>query len=182
MLKYYHSGYSNNNCDNMGKYLKSLLIIFVLAFAAFSSVLGTKVLSEERITKDPTHQYSPAIYGDIVVYGYNLKTGQEFQITTNTAGQWDPAIYGDIVVWHDYRNTNSDIYGYNLKTGQEFQITTNTAGQYVPAIYCDRVVWYDDRNNNYDIYIAYLDVVCETAKKSLPMDWIMKKFGLGNRE
>ena len=193
MLKYYHSGYSNNNCDNMGKYLKSLLIIFVLAFAAFSSVLGTKVLSEERITKDPTHQYSPAIYGDIVVwhdyrntnsdiYGYNLKTKQEFQITTNTNYQYHPAIYGDIVVWDDYRNTNADIYGYNLKTGQEFQITTNTAGQYVPAIYCDRVVWYDDRNNNYDIYIAYLDVVCETAKKSLPMDWIMKKFGLGNRE
>ena len=68
MLKYYHSGYSNNNCDNMGKYLKSLLIIFVLAFAAFSSVLGTKVLSEERITTDTASQYNPAIYGDIVVW------------------------------------------------------------------------------------------------------------------
>ena len=135
----------------MKKYLKSLLIIFVLAFATVSAVMGTRVVSEERITKEPTHQYSPAIYGDIVV-------------------------------WHDYRNTNSDIYGYNLKTKQEFQITTNTAGQYVPAIYCDRVVWYDDRNNNYDIYIAYLDVVCETAKKSLPMDWFMKHFGLGNKD
>ncbi|MFA5559788.1 MAG: hypothetical protein WDA59_10150, partial [Methanofastidiosum sp.] len=95
----------------MEKYLKSLLIIFVLAFATFSSVLGTKVLSEERITTDPDRQEYPAIYGDIVVwqnnihgtsdiYGYNLKTGQEFQITDSGYAGY-PAIYGDIVVWQD---------------------------------------------------------------------------------
>ncbi len=99
---------------------------------------------------------SPAIYGDIVVwrdyrnvngdiYGYNLKTKQEFQITTDPAEQYDSVIYGDIVVWYDHRNGNTDIYGYNLKTKQEFQITTDPADQYNPAIYGDIVVWYDFR-------------------------------------
>lgn len=56
-FKYYHSGYLVTiKVDDMGKYLKSLLIIFVLAFAAFSSVLGTKVLSEERITTNTDKQ------------------------------------------------------------------------------------------------------------------------------
>ncbi|MFA7691114.1 MAG: hypothetical protein WCY18_08530, partial [Methanofastidiosum sp.] len=122
-------------------------------------------------------------FGDI--YGYNLKTGQGFQITDSGYAGY-PAIYGDIVVWEDYRNDdesgNSDIYGYNLKTGQEFPICKENRYQGSPAIYCDRVVWHDYRHGGGDIYIAYLDVVCETAKKSLPMDWIIKKFGLGKEK
>ena len=130
------------------KKIKILFVIVVLAFATFSTVLGTRVLSEERIT-------------------------------TDTKDQDDPAIYGDIVVWQDERNDFGDIWGYNLKTKEEFQITTDSNSQYYPAIYCDRVVWEDDRNDyQYDIYLAYLDVVCETAKKSLPIEQIMKILGL----
>jgi len=130
------------------KKIKILFVIVVLAFSTFSAVLGTRVLSEERIT-------------------------------TDEGGQDDPAIYGDIVVWSDYRNDNGDIWGYNLKTKEEFRITTDSNSQYDPAIYCDRVVWEDDRNDyQYDIYLAYLDVICETAKKSLPIEQIMKILGL----
>ena len=120
----------------MKKSLKVLLILVVLGFSTFSAVLGTKVLSEERITTDTSDQVHPAIYGDIVVwqdnrnqattgldiYGYNLKTKEELPICTFTANQDYPAIYGDIVVWQDNRNGNYDIYGYNLTTGESFQI------------------------------------------------------------
>ncbi|MFA5560026.1 MAG: cell surface protein, partial [Methanofastidiosum sp.] len=149
----------------MGKYLKSLLIIFVLAFATFSSVLGTKVLSEERITTDEKNQINPAIYGDIVVwqdgiegedntdiYGYNLNTGQGFPICKEGGDQTDPAIYGDIVVWEDKRDNNWDIYGYNLKTGQEFPICKEVGDQHSPAIYGDIVVWVNEGNEQWDIY------------------------------
>lgn len=65
---------------------------------------------EFQITTDESDQWSPAVYGDIIVwtdlrqgnldiYGYNLATQEEFQITTDANGQASPAIYGDIAVW-----------------------------------------------------------------------------------
>ncbi|MEN6379581.1 MAG: hypothetical protein ABFD15_08395 [Methanofastidiosum sp.] len=71
------------------KKFKILFVIVVLAFATFSTVLGTRVLSEERITTNTKDQDDPAIYGDIVVWsdyrgsnvdiwGYNLKTKEAF--------------------------------------------------------------------------------------------------------
>lgn len=48
------------------------------------------------------------------IYGYNLKTGKEFQITTDESNQLYPALYGDIAIWTDTRNGNQDIYGFNL--------------------------------------------------------------------
>jgi len=179
------------------KFLRVIFIVLVLGFATLSAAVGTQVLSEERITTETAAQVYPAIYGDIVVWmdarsgtnydiwGYNLKTKQEFQITTHTSYQYSPAIYGDIVVWEDNRNgaANYDIWGYNLKTKEEFQITTDTRDQGFPAIYCGRVVWQDYRNVNADIYLANLDVVCETTKhKSLPMAQILKILGLYPKE
>ena len=113
--------------------MKKILVIFMMSIfllSTISAIMGTQVLSEERLTTDSSGQYTPAIYGDIVVwtdyrnnnwdiYSYNLKTKQDFQITTDTSSQEYPAIYGDIVVWTDYRMGESDIYGYNLRTGQE---------------------------------------------------------------
>ena len=66
-----------------------------------------------------------AVYEDIVIwsdyrndnhdiYGYNVKTHQEFQITTDPYNQYNPAFYGDYVVWIDERNGNPDVYGFNL--------------------------------------------------------------------
>ncbi|NYT13694.1 MAG: hypothetical protein GKC01_04190 [Candidatus Methanofastidiosa archaeon] len=176
--------------------MKKILVLFMMAIfmlSTISAVMGTKVLSEERITTDTSEQYDPAIYGDIVVwydyrksnwdiYGYNLKTKEEFQITTNTSSQVYPAIYGDIVVWHDTRKGNADIYGYNLKTKEEFQITTDTSVQAYPAIYCDRVVWEDYRNVDSNIYLAYLDVVCRESKNSFPMQQFMKILGFGQKD
>ncbi len=115
------------------------------------------------------------------IYGYNLKTQQDFPICTAVNTQYFPAIYGDIVVWEDKRSGTTDIYGYNLKTKQEFPICTYTSAQSFPAIYCDRVVWEDSRNGNADIYLAYLDVVCRESK-SLPMQQFMKILGLGKEE
>ena len=166
------------------------------------NIYGYNLNTQERFqVSDSGNAMYPAIYGDIVVWtkvdnnenkadiwGYNLKTKERFQITeSNDAGV--PAIYGDIVVWIggiQFENTeNIDIFGYNLKTKERFQIT-KSGKAILPEIYCDRVVWLDYRDGNIygllDVYITYLDVVCGETKKSLPMNWIMKKFGLGNKE
>ncbi len=109
----------------MEKFLRVIFIVLVLGFATLSAAVGTQVLSEERITTETAAQVYPAIYGDIVVWedyrsgnvdiwGYNLKTKEEFQITTDTRDQGFPAIYCGRVVWQDYRNVNADIYLANL--------------------------------------------------------------------
>ena len=158
-----------------------------------------RTMAEEfQITTNTESQMKPAIYGDIVVwyddrnnswdiYGRNIRTmAEDFPICTFIdSTQSMQAIYGDIVVWQDARNhatTGVDIYGYNLKTKQEFPICTEEGDQEYSAIYCDRVVWEDDRNGIQDIYLAYIDVVCETAKKSLPMEGILKILGLWPKE
>lgn len=68
---------------------------------------------EFSITTDPSDQWDPAIYGDIVIwtdgrngswdiYGYNFSTQEEFEIRIDRfRQQWDPAIYGDVVVFAD---------------------------------------------------------------------------------
>ncbi|MBU7018941.1 MAG: hypothetical protein HXS44_15640 [Theionarchaea archaeon] len=107
-------------------------------------------------------QRYPAIHRDIVVwqdyrnenwdiYGYNLKTKEEFQIITDSEDQSKPAIYNKIVVW-----IHGGIYGYNLLTNELFLITASPVGQSAPAIYESIVVWQDYRNENYDIYGCYI--------------------------
>ena len=178
----------------MKKSLKVLLIIAVLAFATFSAVLGTKVLSEERITTNTYDEKYPAIYGDIVVwsdnrngnwdiYGYNLKTKEVFQITSDSSLQAYLAIYGDIVVCEHIGY--ADIWGYNLKTKDKFQITPiGVYGSY-PAIYCGQVVWMDFRNGEAEIYLGNLDVSCgtvEVTRVSIPIAQIAKILGLFPKE
>jgi beta propeller repeat protein len=179
--------------------MKKIFVLFVatiLLLTTLSAAMGIKGLSEKRLTTGAYYQGEPAIYGDIVVwtdyrngelnsdiYGMNIKTGQEFPICTAASYQVSPAIYGDIVVWQDYRSGNADIYGKNINTGgDEFPICTEDGAQYFPAIYGDVVVWQDQRSGNADIYLAYLDVVGETAKKSLPIAQIMKILGFWKEE
>jgi beta propeller repeat protein/parallel beta-helix repeat protein len=87
---------------------------------------------ETKITAYESIQFSPAIYGDRIiwvdyrnrnndVYMYNLSTHTETQITSNKSGQSSPAIYGDKIVWMDSRKytdvfpyANLDIYICNI--------------------------------------------------------------------
>ena len=151
-----------------------------------------KTSTQPFLIRQSGSAYRPAVYGDIVVWEedtkiwkHSLKTGEQVSISSDmiTYAQY-PDIYGDIVVWQE---GDYSIYGHNLLTGQEFLIR-DSADPYnleYPAIYCGRVVWYENFYHSsedlfrYQIYLANLDVVCETAKKPLPMDWILKKFGLG---
>ena len=88
--------------------------------------------------------------GDRNIFGYNLKTGKEFQITSEKHNQFQPAIYGDKVVWADTRNGNSAVYGKNLTTGSEFRVSPSNNSQRFPAIWKDRVVWVE-RINGKDV-------------------------------
>ena len=116
------------------------IIMLVLIVAMISPVLGTEVLTEERITTDGSLHSHPDVYGDIVVwhddrnsnydiYGKNLKTGENLTIYVGPGDQLYPAIYGDIVVWQDYRNGIPDIYGKNLKTGENLTICVDPQPQ-----------------------------------------------------
>jgi beta propeller repeat protein len=121
------------------------------------------IQKEFQITTDESDQWSPAVYGDIIVwtdlrqgnldiYGYNLATQEEFQITTDANGQASPAIYGDIAVWLTRADDSWDIYGFNLATHEELQILTSPSEHISVAICEDITVWDDSRNGNWDIY------------------------------
>jgi beta propeller repeat protein len=133
---------------------------------------------ETQITTNASDQYSPAIYGDRIVwvdyrdaneenwnpsiYMYNISTSKETRITTNGAIPYSPAIYGDKIVWMDYRTGYySDIYMYDLSTNKEIQITTSSSA-YSPAIYSNKIVWEDWRNGYADIYMYDISTSKET--------------------
>ncbi|NMC61079.1 MAG: hypothetical protein GYA51_17110, partial [Candidatus Methanofastidiosa archaeon] len=44
-----------------------LIIMLVLVVAMISPIMGTEVVTEERITTDGSNHYAPDVYGDIVV-------------------------------------------------------------------------------------------------------------------
>ncbi|MBU7046766.1 MAG: hypothetical protein HXS54_10050 [Theionarchaea archaeon] len=78
-----------------------------------------------RDTPETSIDHRLAMYEDIVlwsdgrndnldIYGYNMKTHEEFQITIDPYDQYNPAVYGNYVVWIDERNGNPDVYGFNL--------------------------------------------------------------------
>ncbi|ODS40779.1 hypothetical protein BEH94_10875 [Candidatus Altiarchaeales archaeon WOR_SM1_SCG] len=153
------------------KRLRRILIATTLIIILIAQTMQA---NEIQITTDSSNQFSPAIYGDKIVwydnrngnddiYMYDLKTNTEKRITTDSSSQRYPAIYGDKIVWQDYRNGNHDIYMYDLKTNTEKQITTDSSHQKYPAIYGDKIVWSDYRNGNSDIYMY--DLSTNTEKR-----------------
>jgi len=100
------------------KRLRRILIATTLIIILIAQTMQA---NEIQITTDSSNQFSPAIYGDKIVwydnrngnddiYMYDLKTNTEKRITTDSSSQRYPAIYGDKIVWQDYRNGNHDIY------------------------------------------------------------------------
>jgi len=155
----------------------TILVLFLILILSLASVAAAQdaspTITETRITTSGS-AYSPAIYGDRIVWEdyrngdwnrdifiYNLSTFQETQITTSGSAD-SPAIYGNRIIWVDSRNGNSDIYVYDISIFQETQITT-TGAAINPVIYGDRVVWMDDHLGvNYDIYMYDLSTSQET--------------------
>ena len=143
------------------KHIRKLSMKEISAFSLVLVACFLVVLYFTFSDEDIGLRRTPAIYEDITVweelrnqdwdiYGYNLKTREEFRITADPSIQVNPAIYGNIIVWEDHRNRDWDIYGYNLTTREEFQIVTDRGDQHYPAIYGDYVVWEDW--NDFDIY------------------------------
>ncbi|MFA5375186.1 MAG: hypothetical protein WC455_05455 [Dehalococcoidia bacterium] len=90
----------------------------------FCGIYSYNLTTRTKTALSTSHDYAlfhPTIYGDIVVwedyrngkgdiYGYNLKTDEEFAICTEAGYQQNPAIYGNIVVWEDNREEVADTY------------------------------------------------------------------------
>ena len=136
---------------------------------------------EDVVANDTLNQTAPAVWGDIVVYEYEVAGGdvdiyardisqagsEPFLIAGGAGLQQAPDISGHLVVWEDNRNGNFDIYGYNLITRQAFQITTNGADQTNPAISGTLVVWEDSRVTPVNIYYTWLegDILADCPSK-----------------
>jgi TolB protein len=138
---------------------------------------------EIPICTNPAGQYSPAIYGNRIVwmdyrnangddnhdiYMYDLSTQKETQITENPASQGSPSIWENRIVWVDFRNGNADIYMYDLASGVETPICTAPGDQINPKIWGDRIVWVDRRNGESHIYMYDLSTGIETPIATSP--------------
>ena len=168
--------------------MKKMLLLGLLLFFLFGLLLLTILNNvafaqgaETPICTHPAGQYSPAIWGDRIVwtdyrnnagddnndiYMYDLSTGQEKRITTALEHQGEPAIWENRIVWSDYRNgsENVDIYMYDILADVETPICTNLQRQSTPSIWGDKIVWYDFRN--YGIYMYDLYTQTESAVRT----------------
>ncbi len=146
------------------------------------NVTGSEI-GNDAVTFDKYSQFSPAIWGDMLVwqdsrngnwdiYAYDLGADSDgdgvpnyletppladdealVRITDNEEMQGEPDIYRDTVVWTDFRNGNADIYAYSFSNGTEWAVCTHPAHQAKPSIDGDRIAWQDYRNGDYDIYM-----------------------------
>lgn len=140
-------------------------------------------MGNDAVIADAFSQFSPAIYGNWVVwedyrdgncevYAYNLSVDSDgnrvpnyletpqlendpalVRITDNPVWQGEPDIFENTVVWTDYRNGNADIYAYTFSNSTEWAVCVHPSAQSKPSIDGDRVVWQDYRNGNYDIFM-----------------------------
>lgn len=168
----------------MKKMIKNwqMAVVFLTVFISFgvlnnayaSDVQSNAVIAEKQITTDSSDQYSPAIYGDKIVwqdnrngwgiwdiYMYDLTKSEEIRITS-TGHEFNPSIYGDKIVWNSNRNGNWDIYMYDLTKSEEVQITSNGINQNGPVIYGDKILWNENTNAGLEVFMYDLTKSEET--------------------
>jgi beta propeller repeat protein len=153
--------------------LASITLILFLTLISSTASAASPIITETRITTNPSNSENPVIYGNNIVwqddrngnwdiYIFNLSTKEQIH-TTNTASQVSPDIYGNKVVWEDERNGGHDIYLQDLATKKQTRITTSGKALH-PKIYDEGIVWMDGRNGgsfdeynypvgNWDIYM-----------------------------
>ena len=200
-FEYYHFFKMKKNGGGFMKTHKKLysatfasvvLILFLILVSSVASA-ATPMITETRITTNPSNSMNPDIYGNTIVwqddrngnwdiYIFNISTKEEIH-TTNKSNQVSPAIYGNRVVWEDERNGGHDIYLQDLFYKKQTRITTS--GKAInPAIYGDKIVWADGRNGgsfneeggpfeNWDIYLYDLSTSKEyqiTTNNSTQVD------------
>jgi beta propeller repeat protein len=130
---------------------------------------------EKQITTDPSDQYHPDIFENIIVwddfrddnsagpndqniYFYDLITNEEGIITDAYRSQVNPEISGKNIVWEDWRLFGiSNIFYYDIEQEEEKSITRDRNYQFDPEVYQDNIVWVDTRNGDYDIYLYDLE-------------------------
>ena len=140
-----------------------------------------------QITDLPCIQKSPSLSGDIVVwvdersgapeiYGYNLRTRQEFPVDTGGQAKGYPQIGGSVVAWPE----KSAGYGVgyaakDLATGQRYTLESGMGG-YIGSSYLSVVgrkvfyTIYDSMRDEQGIYCRDLDTGVRT-KVSDPGDY-----------
>ena len=120
---------------------KRLLISFLLPLLLLNlvpqAIFASTSVNTFQITTDGSQQTSPFVYKDIVVYtslsdiwGYNLKTKQNFEILQKDDLQFTTGFYQNLII---YENSNpdqsTDVYMYNLKTKKDTLVAGGAGSQ-----------------------------------------------------
>jgi len=123
------------------------IAIFVLGVFLFSGISGVANASTKaslfQITSDGSQQNGSLIYQDIVaytnfggskginIYGYNLKTKQNFPIVTNPGQQFLTDFYKNFILYDDFDSSASayHVHLFNMTTKQDIVINGNSGTQ-----------------------------------------------------
>lgn len=138
--------------------------------------------SGERKIIDPrsTHQGSPRVYGDWVVwvdyrntgsdakngdiFAHRISTGETRAICTAPKFQGKPFVHDNFLVWEDFRNAeadslNADIYGYDLETDEQFSLITASGYQGRPTIFGDTLCYINTGNTDMSLRVTSLSEI-----------------------
>lgn len=136
-------------------YIKRRLILLLLPLLTLlfplQVVNAATVANTFQITTDGSQQTSPFIHNKMVVYtslsdiwGYNLKTKQNFQILQKDDLQFTSDFYQNLII---YENSNpdqsTDVFMYNLKTKKD-TLVAGGPGSQGSGVTNGRVVAYID--------------------------------------
>jgi beta propeller repeat protein len=118
---------------------------------------------EAPVTQANGDQDSPAIYGDVVVWGdgrnqsttgadiwmKDLAAGLEMPVTQAKENQYSPTLYADMLAWTDARDhaVFTDIWMKDLATGVEEPVAQAPETQRMPDLFGQLVVWRDTRDH-----------------------------------
>lgn len=155
------------------KKVVNLSLLFFLIASIFPSLVYARGWTTEvntfRITTDGSQQTGPLIYRDLVVYtnyggsdgidiwGYNLRTKENFPIIEKTGQQFLTGFHRNLVVYEDVDDITltSDVRLYNLRTGEDILIAGG-GGSQGSGVTNGRFVVYIDGGACGKLYVYHL--------------------------
>ena len=149
---------------------------------------------EYVITSTPEDEFSPDIFGNIIVWvGYDpidtdfeifytdIQDGTILRLTDDFVNQLHPKIWGNYIIWQEGDEALDDeirVVLYNLENGEDYVVSGQSTYALFPDIWEDRVVWQDGRNGiDFDIYLYNISssteeqITSDPAHQTMPSIW-----------